>query len=263
MITSVMNKKIKHIMQLNRRVKERKLYGEFIVEGKKMFMEAPKDWIRETYVSESFLLKKENKDLLKNINYEIIVDELFRKISDTVTPQGILCVLSQPKYKMRDLEKTNNPMLLLLEDLQDPGNLGMIIRTAEGAGVSGVLITNETADIFNPKVIRATMGSIYRVPFLYMTDINESIKELKKSGYLVFAADLEGTKNYDQVSYLEKTIFLIGNEGMGLKKETSDLANVKIQIPMHGKVESLNAAMATGLLIYEANRQRRNNIIEQ
>jgi TrmH family RNA methyltransferase len=257
MITSVMNKKIKHISQLNRRAKERRVHKEFVVEGKKMFVEAPREWIREIYVSESFLLKEENKKIIEDYTYEIVQDDVFGKISATVTPQGILCVLNQPNYTIEDLMNHENPLLVGLEDLQDPGNLGTILRTGEGAGVTGVLMTKETADIFNPKVIRATMGSIYRVPFLYVEDFKEHIVKLKENGFSVVSADLSGKNMYDQESYLDKTMFLIGNEGNGLKKETSDLANIKIRIPMHGQVESLNAAMATGILIYEANRQRR------
>lgn len=257
MITSVMNKKIKLISGLNRRAKERRVHDAFVVEGKKMFVEAPREWIREIYVSESFLLKKDNKEILKGYSYEIVQDDVFDKISDTVTPQGILCVLSRPHYQMGDLLKEEKPLIVALEDLQDPGNLGTILRTSEGAGVSGLLMTKETADIFNPKVIRATMGSIYRVPFVYTSDLREDILLLKEKGFSVVSADLAGKNMHDQESYLDKTMFLIGNEGNGLKKETSDLANVKIRIPMQGKVESLNAAMATGILIYEANRQRR------
>lgn len=257
MITSVMNKKMKHISGLNKRAKERRVHEEFVVEGKKMFVEAPREWIREIYVSESFLLKEENKKIVESYSYEIVQDEVFGKISATVTPQGILSVLSMPNYQMEDLYGKGIPLIVALEDLQDPGNLGTILRTGEGAGVTGVLMTKETADIFNPKVIRATMGSIYRIPFLYTSNFKENISLLKKDGFQVVSADLSAKHLYDEESYLDKTMFLIGNEGNGLKKETSDLANVKIQIPMQGEVESLNAAMATGILMYEANRQRR------
>jgi TrmH family RNA methyltransferase len=252
-----MNKKMKHILQLNRSSKERKSSGEFVVEGKKMFIEAPKNWIRGIYVSESFLFKEEHKQLLKEMSYEVVLDEVFHKISDTMTPQGILCILSKPEYQMEDLGNHKDNLILVLEDLQDPGNLGTILRTAEGAGVNGIILTYKSVDVFNPKVIRATMGSIYRVPFIYVENIKEELQTLQKNEYKVFAADLEGAMDYDKVSYQGKTIFLVGNEGNGLKKETSKLADVKIKIPMLGKVESLNAAMATGLLIYEALKQRR------
>ncbi len=259
MITSVMNKKMKHIIGLNGRSKLRKTSKEFVVEGKKMFIEAPKDWIREIYVSESFLLKENVEELFADGEfYEIVKDEVFSQISDTVTPQGILVILSWPEYQLSDLIQSENPLLVFLEDLQDPGNLGTIIRTAEGAGVDGVILSKNSVDIFNPKVIRSTMGSIFRVPFLYIEETETLIQEFVRNEYLVAAADLQGATVYDAMDYTKKTMFLIGNEGNGLKPSTSALATNKIFIPMLGEVESLNASVATSLLIYESNRQRRN-----
>ncbi len=260
MITSVTNAKVKRIVQLNTKVKARQETGEFVVEGSKMFKESPREWIREIYVSESFYKNKENRNLLEGRIFEIVEESVFLKMSDTISPQGILCVLSQPIYSYADFVNQENSLLLALEDIQDPGNLGTILRTAEGAGVTGIIMTNKTADLFNPKVIRATMGSIYRVPFFYTATFTQALAQFKKEGFLIYAAHLGGTKNYDQYSYLSKSIFLIGNEGNGLKDETANVANEKIRIPMKGKVESLNAAMAAGILLYEAARQRRENI---
>ena len=148
-------------------------------------------------------------------------------------------------------------MLVLLEDLQDPGNLGTIIRTGEGAGIDGVIMTRESVDIYNPKTIRATMGSIYRVPFLYTDNLEQVMEELKKRNVHTYAAHLQGKEYYDVQEFKEGCAFLIGNEGNGLKKETADLAERYIKIPMEGQLESLNAAVATAILMYEAAAQRR------
>ena len=148
-------------------------------------------------------------------------------------------------------------MLVLLEDLQDPGNLGTIIRTGEGAGIDGVIMTRDTVDIYNPKTIRATMGSVYRVPFLYTDDLGQVVEELKKRRIHTYAAHLQGKEYYDVQEFKEGCAFLIGNEGNGLKKETTDLAERYIKIPMQGQLESLNAAVATAILMYEAAAQRR------
>ena len=177
-------------------------------------------------------------------------------MSDTQTPQGVLTVLKRPEYRLEELLKQEKPLFAVLEDLQDPGNLGTIVRTGEGAGVTGVIMSAQTVDIFNPKVIRATMGSIYRVPFVYVEDIGETIKTMQNAGIRTYAAHLKGEKFYDSFSFREPTAFLIGNEGNGLKKETADMADFYLKIPMEGKVESLNAAVATALLMYEAHRQR-------
>ena len=257
MITASNNSQIKLIVQLNQKAKVRREQDVFLVEGIKMFLEAPKDWVKKVYIAQSFYDKCDFMDKLKQYSYEIVADEVYRKMSDTVTPQGIMCVLSQAHYKMQEILQKHNPLLLLLEDIQDPGNLGTIMRTSEGAGVDGIIMTKDTVDIYNPKTIRATMGSIYRVPFIYVEDMVETIGQLGKINIKIYAAHLKGEKFYDQCSYKGGTGFLIGNEGNGLKEETALAANEYIKIPMEGKVESLNAAIATTLLIYEANRQRR------
>ena len=156
-----------------------------------------------------------------------------------------------------NLLKEEKPLLMVLEDLQDPGNAGTIIRTGEGAGVSGVFLTKTCVDITNPKVIRATMGSVYRIPFFYVEDVVSLKQKLQGRGIRFFAAHLQGKNSYDRESYEDGTAFLIGNEGKGLTDQAADAADCLIRIPMCGQVESLNAAMAAGILMYEAARQRR------
>lgn len=257
MITSLTNQRVKHLAALVQKSKLRKEEKVFIVEGVKMFMEAPREWIKEVYVSESFLHKYNHEEDLEKVGYEVLSDEVFSKVSDTKTPQGILSVLKQPEYTMEDILKKEKPLIVILEDIQDPGNLGTILRAGEGAGIDGLIMTNNTADIFNPKVIRATMGSIYRVPFVYTSNILETISSLKDKKINCYAAHLRDSVCYDEPDYKEGTAFLIGNEGNGLKKETADLATSYIKIPMEGQVESLNAAIATTILMYEAAKQRR------
>ena len=149
------------------------------------------------------------------------------------------------------------PLMLVLENLQDPGNLGTMMRTAEGAGVTGVLLSRGCVDIYNPKTIRSTMGSIYRVPFLYTDDLLADMDKLHEKGIRTYAAHLKGKGYYDEESYQGPTAFLIGNEGNGLSDELSDKAKQYIKIPMEGQLESLNAAVAAAILMYEASRQRR------
>ena len=258
MITSATNSRVKRIVALGQKAKFRREEDCFLVEGSKMFLEAPKSWVKEVYISESFLAKCSFREELQSYCYEVVSDDVFQKMSDTKTPQGILSVLQCPHYEMEQLLAKANPFLIILENLQDPGNLGTILRTGEGAGIDGVIMTKETADLFNPKVIRATMGSIYRMPYVYVDDILECIKELKKRDIAVYAAHLDDSVCYDGPDYKKGTAFLIGNEGNGLKKETADSATQYIKIPMHGKVESLNAAIATSILMYEAAKQRDN-----
>ncbi|MBQ7774829.1 MAG: RNA methyltransferase [Lachnospiraceae bacterium] len=261
MITSVANARVKQVVAWQTKAKERKKDKVFLAEGLKMFEEAPTDWIKEIYIEETALEKLNRESSIYNklqkIGYEVVSEEVFNKMSDTQTPQGILTVLKRPEYQLENLLQVENPLFVLLEDLQDPGNLGTIVRTGEGAGVTAVLMSKNTVDIFNPKTIRATMGSIYRVPFLYVEDVEATIKHLHNVNVKTYAAHLDGKDYYDSFSFKEGTVFLIGNEGNGLKKSTADTAFAYLKIPMEGQVESLNAAIATSLLMYEAHRQRK------
>lgn len=259
MITSAANQQMKHVIQLNKKAKTRYEQRVFVVEGMKMCMEAPKKDIQAMYVSESFLQVPEHTAMLQEYSYEVVADNVFKTISDTQTPQGILALIKMPEYTWEDLmgrdgKKTH---LLILENIQDPGNLGTMIRTGEGAGVTGILMNRTTVDVFHPKTIRATMGSLYRVPFYVTEGLEESLKELKEAGISLYAAHLQGKMSYDEPDYKKPCGFLIGNEGNGLTEKTAEYADAYIRIPMEGRVESLNAAIAATLLMYEVNRQRR------
>lgn len=257
MITSANNGQVKNVIQLNQRAKARKEQGLFVAEGRKMFGEAPRDWISRVFITESLTGDTGLMDRVENLPHEIVADSVFRQMSDTLTPQGILTVLKKPSYTIEDILQGENPLVMVLEDLQDPGNAGTIFRTGEGAGVSGIFLTKTCVDITNPKVIRSTMGSVYRMPFLYVEDVVSLKSELRQRNIRTFAAHLQGKNFYDKEEYTGGTAFLIGNEGKGLTREAAEAADTLIRIPMCGQVESLNAAMAAGILMYEAARQRR------
>lgn len=256
MITAAGNKRVKNLENLIKKTKARREQKVFITEGIKMFQEADEKKIKEVYVSESFYRKGILKEKIERCAYEVLSDELFKKVSDTQTPQGILCVMEQYHYELKDLFQTENPLFLMLEDIQDPGNLGTMVRTAEGAGVDGIIMSGQTVDIYNPKTIRSTMGSIYRMPFLYADDFLKTMQQMKEKGVKLYAAHLKGNQFYHQMDFKGACAFLIGNEGNGLKEETAAAADVYMKIPMEGKVESLNAAVASVILMYEAARQR-------
>jgi TrmH family RNA methyltransferase len=159
---------------------------------------------------------------------------------------------------MKELLKVENPHFMVLDNLQDPGNLGTIVRTAEGAGVDAVFMSKDTVDIYNPKVIRSTMGSIYRMPVIYVDDVLTLLDEFKAKGIKSYAAHLDGKNSYDQEDYAGGSAILIGNEGNGLRDEVSNAADIWVKIPMLGQVESLNAAIAASVMMFEVARQRRN-----
>ena len=258
MITSMQNQQVKQVIRLlDKGSKARRETGLFVAEGRKMFWEAPDSLVERIFVSES--VQKEDAPLMRRASsfpYEVVADGVFKAMSDTKTPQGVLTVLRYPVYTPEQL-KNPSGLYVVLENLQDPGNLGTILRMGEAAGISGVFLTRGCADVTSPKVIRSTMGSIYRVPFVWVEDVKEAAAFLRSFGITLYAAHLQGELFYDEEDYLAGTAFFIGNEGNGLTEEATRQADRLIKIPMEGKAESLNAAIATSLLCFEAARQRR------
>lgn len=260
MITSTSNAQIKELAKLQKKSRLRDEKGIFLVEGPRMTEEIPAERIEKVYASESFA--KKNKEFLEKLQapVELLTDTVFAYVSDTKTPQGILAIVKRLDYTMKDLMQVKDqkaPHLIVLDNLQDPGNLGTILRAGEAAGVTGVIMSHDCVDIYNPKVIRSTMGSVYRMPFVYVEHLPETLEVLAEAGIHSYAAHLKGKNSYDQEDYTRGTAFLIGNEGNGLRDEVADVAECYIKIPMCGEVESLNAAVASSVLMFEAARQRR------
>ena len=263
MITSTGNARVKQLVTWQKKRKARDEEGIYIVEGIRMYREAPRAQVREVYVSEQFYSRSGEELGLSawGRQMEILSDHVFSHVSDTKTPQGILLVMEQRSCEiceMLDLDaQGRKPLLMVLDNLQDPGNLGTILRAGEAAGVTGVIMSHDCVDIYNPKVIRSTMGSVYRMPFVYVEHLPETLEVLAEAGIHSYAAHLKGKNSYDQEDYTRGTAFLIGNEGNGLRDEVADVAECYIKIPMCGEVESLNAAVASSVLMFEAARQRR------
>ena len=257
MITSTSNPQVKRLLQLQKKSKARNEEGVFVVEGLRMFIEVPKERVEKVYVSETFYNKKKHELNWEEFPLEILSDSVFKHVSDTQTPQGVLCIVKQEKYNVATLLDIENPHFMVLDNLQDPGNLGTIVRTAEGAGVDAVFMSKDCVDIYNPKTIRSTMGSIYRTPTIYIEDTVKLLELFKEKGIKSYAAHLDGKNSYDKEDYCTGTAILIGNEGNGLRDEVSNKADIWVRIPMEGQVESLNAAIAASILMFEVARQRR------
>lgn len=259
MITSTGSSQVKHVVSLQKKSKTRKECQEFVVEGMKLTAEAPKERVVKVYASESFL--RNNGGFLENFDadkVETVSDHVFFQMSDTKTPQGVLAVVRMRNYQLSDMLKTV-PLLLIVENLQDPGNLGTLLRMGEGAGITGVVMSPGTVDMYNPKTIRSTMGSVYRVPFMYAENFEGILTELKDNKVTLYAAHLDGKCDYTEGCYTKPAAFLIGNEANGITDKTAKSADVLVRIPMEGQVESFNAAIAGTILTFEAVRQRRNS----
>ena len=257
MITSTSNPQVKRLLQLQKKSKARNDENVFIVEGLRMYVEAPCEQVEKVYVSESLYNRKKQDLNLQKFAFEILSDSVFEHVSDTKTPQGILCVVRQKEYDLEKLLNLENPHFIVLDNLQDPGNAGTIIRTAEGAGVDAVFLSRESVDVYNPKCIRSTMGSVYRMPIIYVDDLIKLLERFKEKEITSYAAHLDGKQAYDQEDYQKGTAILIGNEGNGLRDEVANQADIWVKIPMCGEVESLNAAIAASIMMFEVYRQRR------
>ena len=257
-ITSKDNEIIKNIRKL-REKKYRDLNNEFIVEGIKMIKEA----INENAVIKRIVVCEDNVNnggLDKKLLYEIakydciyVNQKIFSLISDVQNPQGILAVIK--KQNSEENIDYKQDIIVVLDGIQDPGNLGTILRTIDSVGLNQVIVSNKTADSYNPKVVRSTMGAIYRVKVIESNNLVDTLKNMKKHKFKIIATSLETEKSIYNIDY-NKKIIVIGNEANGVSKEILDLSDEKAKIPMLGKTESLNASVATGIILYEYVRNK-------
>ena len=249
-IESNQKKIIKEVNALKAK-KERDKTGLFILEGKRLVEEIPNSW------EIKYLLKAESYS--EDINFESVYtvkDSLFEKISETVNPQGILAVCHIKEFDVTNVDYSNSPFFVVLENVTDPGNMGTLIRTADAAGADGIFLSKGCIDIYNPKVIRATMGSIFHLPIYRNLNLMDLMEDFKDNNVKTLAAHLKGTSTPYKVDMTTACAVIIGNEANGLSDEISEMASDLVKIPMPGKAESMNAGIAGGILIYEAVRQR-------
>lgn len=258
-ITSKENEYIKHIKKLKDK-KYRDLNKEYIVEGIKMVEEAihEKCAIKQIVICDDC---EKTSNITREQMYEIAKQEciyvtakIFESITGVINPQGILAVVEKEEKGQEDIEREE--IIVALDDIQDPGNLGTILRTVDSIGLKQILVSKGTADVYNPKVVRSTMGAIFRVKIVECEDLKTTLKNLQKQKYQVIVTSLETENSIYDISY-EKKVIVIGNEANGVKKEIQEIANQKAKIPMLGKTESLNASVATGIILYEYVRQKR------
>ena len=260
-IQSSQNNTIKDIKALHLK-KNRDEQSLYFVEGIRFVSDALDNGqtIVKVVVSEKLENLNGGKELLERVtalcdDCSLVSEKLFKEISDTQTPQGILAVLEKRNFEIQTVIEQGNSVVIL-DSLQDPGNVGTIIRTADAAGVSAVFLTKGCVDIYSPKVLRSTMGSIFHIPIFEGQLINEAIGLVKKSGYKVIASHLEGQNNYYDEELTVKCAIIVGNEANGISDETAEKADRLVKIPMPGKAESLNASVAASIMIYEIVRQK-------
>ena len=270
-ITSNSNSRIVRLGKLVKSAKMRKEEDAYIVEGVRMCSEIPLDRLYGLYISEEMEKLYDSSELYRDVRAlveyaekkgicYVVSEQCMKKASGTENPQGILAEVRMKYYLIEHIcgDSDSKTCILILDRLQDPGNMGTIIRTAEGAGISGIMVSSDSVDIYSPKVVRSTMGSLFRVPIYISSDMVSDIECLKKKGIVIYGTHLDGVNLYQEK--LEGPMgFLIGNEGAGLSDAVAETADRLIRIPMEGNVESLNAAISAAVVSYEALRQRISN----
>ncbi len=257
-ITSKENALIKQISKLKEK-KYRNQYGQYLVEGVKLVKEA----LEEKAIIKHIIMNEEAKSsnlLEKHLKNELLAREciqvpnsIFKILSEVENPQGIIAVIQKPDTD-RQIDMSQD-ILLALDDIQDPGNLGTILRTADSIGLTQILISKGTTDPYNAKVIRSTMGAIFRVKIIECENLVETLKTCQQNKYDIMVTSLGAKQSIYEVN-LKRKVIVMGNEANGVSQEILDLADEKVIIPMLGKTESLNVSVATSVILYEYVRQK-------
>lgn len=259
-IKSSKNQLIKEVKSLYRK-KQRKKLGLFIVEGIKIIEEVidKKYPFKNIIYTDSLLNSEDGKKIFSKVKHldklVHVPENIFKEISDTESPQGILGTVHTVKGNIDDVRLGKNSIFLYLDGVQDPGNVGTIIRTADAFDIDGIVLREGCVDPYNPKVVRATMGSIFRVPLYFESYSTGDIKKLKNLGIKVYSSSLSESLPIDKINFQNKSLVVIGNESSGVSEEVYKLSDSSIKIPMPGSSESLNAGVAASIIMYEAIRQ--------
>lgn len=234
----------------------------FFAEGIKLVNEALmtcKDNIEFIVVDEAFVGANKNLIFINElmglgINIYSANSKIFSSLSDTATPQGIMAIIKMFDYQ--DNKMFDGDFYVMPDAVQDPGNIGTIIRTADAANVDGIIVTEGCADIYNPKVVRASMGSIFHIPVYFCKDLAHTIERYKQNRFRIVTGHLAGKTYYFEQDFTDKIVVVVGNESQGVSTKVEELSDVLVKIPLPGKAESLNVSVATAILMFEVVRQR-------
>lgn len=256
MLTSIQNDLIKKVYSLHQK-KYRQEYNLFIIEGLKGLEEALTSNLEIEYVFVTDTFSKKMPDIQADKIYTV-TDNVMKKISTTESPPEILAVAKKKSYVLKDLFTKENPIILVLENIRDPGNLGTIIRTAMAANVSGIILTDESVDIYNPKTVRSSAGNLWKLPIITFNEKQQIKNEINKINKCDFVATTvkDKSKSYYDLSFKNPCVIMFGSEAEGLSEFLTDQADFLATIPMSEQVESINLSISVGVILYEALRQR-------
>lgn len=259
LITSLQNPLIKQLSQLKEKSRERKKTGTFLIEGKRELSLAIKGSYKiETLLFFPDLFSKSEATAMNSYGIEIIEisKEVFQKLAHRDTTEGVIAVVKSKDHKLETLKlESKNPLILVVEAPEKPGNIGALLRTADAANVDAVIIANPKSDLYNPNIIRSSVGCAFTTD-IAIASSNQVIAFLKKHNFNIFSAILQESEPYHTQDYTLPTAIVVGTEATGLTQEWRDAATQNISIPMQGVIDSMNVSVAAGILIFEAKRQR-------
>jgi len=260
LLTSTRNPLVKQLRSLGESAKNRKEQGLFLVEGTHALIEAittsyPLSIVccTEKWIAANPNLYQQIETAVDEIErLEIVAEEVLQAIATTKNPDGIIAAALLPSHEVAPIHTLG----LALETIQDPGNMGAMIRSAVAVGIDGMVVSSDSVDLTNPKIIRATAGQWFRCPMQTSTNIADDIRKLQAQGVKAIATLANARQTYWDYDFTQPTLILLGNEGNGLSQELIELADEAVAIPQSDRVESLNVAICASLLLYEAKRQR-------
>ena len=261
-ITSASNPKIKEALDIkNKRSKYK--HAAFIVEGPHLIEMALASGhqIKEVFFTSAFSAKKDGQKILREIRKKTdelfeVTEQIMNKLADTETPQGIIATASYAEKNLEEIRFKSVPLIVAVDGVQEPGNLGAIIRTSDAAGADAVIILKGTCDVFMQKTIRATAGSIFNIPIIY-AGTDKFLEWLKSNGIMLIATVLDSDKSIFDTGLKKPIAFVFGNEAHGVSNEIKRKADLILKIPIYGKAESLNVSASAAVCLYEAVRQRK------
>lgn len=261
-ITSVQNPLIKQLLQLKEKAKARKTANSFLIEGKRELSLAIKGgYTIETLLFYPNLFSETEAKAMSSYGIEIIEisKDVFQKIAHRNTTEGVIAVAKSKSHKLDNLDfKSKNPLILVTEAIEKPGNIGAILRTADAANVDAVIIANPKSDLYNPNTIRSSVGCLFTTQ-IALSSSEEAIAFLQHYNFAIFSAILQNSERYDVQDYTLPTAIVVGTEATGLSQAWRDAATKNVQIPMQGVIDSMNVSVAAGILVFEAKRQRHFN----
>ena len=264
-ITSTNNAKVRYLLQLKRKSSARKEFKEFVIEGKREIISALKNGyeIKSLFFCPSLISEKEILDLSNQYDIQTVFFRLARQVYQKVayrdSTEGIIALAKMKAQGINELKLQENPIVLVAEGIEKPGNIGAMLRSVDGSGADALILVNPVVDIYNPNVIRASIGMVFSTQ-IAVTGLKGLQNWLSEQGISLYAATLQNSSLYYKQNFKKPVALAVGAEDKGLSNEMRDLAAGQVYIPMNGQADSLNVSVSAAILLYEAVRQRNTHI---